>query len=197
MITIPSTNSSPDNDVHRCANRRGMVGMAERLQQRRNLLWIDHWCGRQLFDEWNMEIVFTSSLQKNPSTVGLARYLTRRMEEPTMMRMTTSIMKVTGNVILAKLTSMWGVNSLWLRISLPQSSKLKALVWKKLKWDHTDRSFAKFWEHIFEWEGKIYNTSVDLSGARRQLQLESVLIKSWGQVEWPSWKPILTIFYWF
>ena len=81
-----------------------------------------------MFDEWNMEIVFTSSLQKNPSTVGLARYLTRRMEEPTMMRMTTSIMKVTGNVILAKLTSMWGVNSLWLRISLPQSSKLKALV---------------------------------------------------------------------
>ena len=156
MTTIPSTNSSPDNDVHQCANRRGMVGMAERLQQRRNLLWIDHWCGHsQLIDEWNMEIVFTSSLQKNPSTVGLARYLTRRMEEPTMMRMTTSIMKVTGNVILAKLTSMWGVNSLWLRISLPQSSKQKALVWKKLKWDHTDRSFAKFWEHIFEWEGKI------------------------------------------
>ena len=63
-----------------------------------------------MFDEWNMEIVFTSSLQKNPSTVGLARYLTRRMGEPTMMRTTTSIMKVTGNVILAKLTSMWGVS---------------------------------------------------------------------------------------
>ena len=151
MITIPSTNSPPHNDVHRCADRRGMVGMAERLQQRRNLLWIDHWCGHsQLFDEWNMEIVFTSSLQKNPSTVGLARYLTRRMEEPTMMRMTTSIMKVTGNVILAKLTSMWGVNSLWLRISLPQSSKLKALVWKKkLKWDYTDHSALQNFENIF------------------------------------------------
>ena len=52
MITIPSTNSPPHNDVHQCANRRGMVGMAERLQQRRNLLWIDHWCGHsQLIDE--------------------------------------------------------------------------------------------------------------------------------------------------
>ena len=50
----------------------------------------------------------TSSLQKNPRTVGVARYLTMRMGEPTMTRMVTSSRKDTGNAILAMLTSMWG-----------------------------------------------------------------------------------------
>ena len=51
--------------------------------------------------------VLTSSLQKNPSWVGLARYLRRSTGEPMMARMATSISKSIGKAITGLFTSIW------------------------------------------------------------------------------------------